>query len=467
MPRVQQNPYLAAGFEPIQIEYDCASLDIDGAMPAELDGTFYRIGPNPQFEPRGAYNPLQGDGMVHAFRISRGRVAYRNRWVRTRRWLAEREAGRALFGTSGDPADDDPSVAGVRTDGAANTNLVWHAGRLLALEEGHGPIEIDPSGLDTLGGWSFEGRLPRNMTAHPKIDPVSGEMWFFANLPRGRLDGQIALFAADAAGQIVRAETIQGPFPALIHDFALTEDFVIVPIFPVTLSLERAKAGRPAIAWEPEQGVHVAVVPRNGGAGDVRWFTAPVGMAWHVLNAFNDGGRIVLDLCVQDAPMFPATEGTPPDPSRATQRLTRWTLDWSQSAAITAERVSDLRCEYPRIDDRRTGLRHRFGYVACFGGPGSPDPFHRGVGRIDLETGEASLFDAGPACAMGEPVFAPARAGAAEGEGWVLASAFDEAKGVGGLMVFNAEAIADGPIARAHLQHRMPVGFHAQWRPAS
>src|SRR5207253_3137602 len=126
--------FLSGGFEPLREEYDIADLEIEGAIPAALDGTFYRIGPNPQFEPRGRYNPLQGDGMVHAFTLRSGRARYRNRWVRTRQWTAEHAAGRALHATSGDPREADPSVAGQPTDGAANTNLVRHGGRLLALE---------------------------------------------------------------------------------------------------------------------------------------------------------------------------------------------------------------------------------------------------------------------------------------------------------------------------------------------
>jgi carotenoid cleavage dioxygenase-like enzyme len=144
---------MSKGFEPIGLECDYANLVVEGEIPADLDGSFYRIGPNPQFAPRGNYNPLNGDGMVHAFHVRDGRVAYRNRWVRTEQWTLEHAAGRSLFGTSGVPADSDPSVAGIRTDGVANTNIVWHGNKLLALEEGHGPIELDPRSLATIGRW--------------------------------------------------------------------------------------------------------------------------------------------------------------------------------------------------------------------------------------------------------------------------------------------------------------------------
>src|SRR5882757_2369592 len=136
------HPYLSKGYEPLRTECERMHLEIEGELPAGLAGTFYRVGPSPQFEPRGTYNPLNGDGMVHAFAIQGGRVSYRNRWVRTERWKREQAAGRALFGTTGNPADSDPSVARVPTDGVANTNIVWHANTLLALEEGNVPFAI-------------------------------------------------------------------------------------------------------------------------------------------------------------------------------------------------------------------------------------------------------------------------------------------------------------------------------------
>jgi carotenoid cleavage dioxygenase-like enzyme len=467
MHRRVSEPYLSGGFEPIRMECDYGWLDVEGRLPAALDGTFYRTGPNPQFPPRGAYNPLQGDGMVHAFHISGGQVSYRNRWVRTRRWRLEREAGRALFGTSGNPADSDPAVLGMATDGGANTNIVWHGGRLLALEEGHAPIELDPSTLETRGVLSFEGRLARNMTAHPKIDPETGQLWLFANMPGGGVSAEITVHAADAAGLLVRTERIEGPFPALIHDFAVTRDFVILPIFPVTVSLERLRAGGPPIAWEPDRGVHVAVIPKAGSSRDARWFEAPTGMAWHVLNAFNDGPQITLDLCVQEAAMFPSADGRAPDERLATQRLARWSWDWTKGDTITAELLDELRCEYPRIDERRSGLGHRFGYAACLGGPGSGDPFHRGLARFDLVSGERQVFSAGERCAVGEAVFVPARSDAPEGEGFLLSCIFDERSGVSHLAVFDASRLADGPIARARLQHRVPMGFHSAWKPGA
>ena len=158
------------------------------------------------------------------------------------------------------------------TDGVANTNLIWHANKLLALEEGHGSDRAGSCVARDDRPWSFDEKLPRNMTAHPKIDPDSGEMIFFANFPTGRITSDIEFYLANAAGELVRSQSIHGPFPALVHDFAMTKDFVISAMCPVTVSIKRAMAGGPLIAWEPEKGTHVGIMPRNGGAEAVRWF---------------------------------------------------------------------------------------------------------------------------------------------------------------------------------------------------
>jgi len=461
----EAHPYLSRGFAPIRFECDYADVPVEGDVPRALCGTFYRIGPNPQYAPRGEYNPLQGDGMIHAFRITDGRVSYRNRWVRTQQWTRERTAGRALFATSGNPRDADASVRGAATDGVANTNVVWHAGRLLALEEGHAPIDIEPDTLATVGGWSFDGDLPANMTAHPKIDPETGEMVFFANFPGRDFSGALDVFVVDARGRIARRETIRGPFPALVHDFAIAGRFAVVAFCPVTVSIARLRAGGPPLAWEPDLGTAVAVVDLER-AGDVRWFTGPARMAWHTANAQFDGDAIVLDVCEQTAPAFPLADGTMPTERLLEQRLSRWTLDLSGSGAFVPMRQSEVVCEYPRIDERRLGRAYRFCFVATGGGPGTADPFHRALGRFDHATGAVSVFHAGARCAVSEPTFVARSAGAAEGEGYLLATIYDEERNASCLAVLDAERLEEGPIARAHLDHRVPVGFHGAWRAA-
>lgn len=189
-------------------------------------------------------------------------------------------------------------------------------------------------------------------------------------------------------------------------------------------------------------------------------------MVWHLMNAFNDSDRIVVDVCQQEVPGFPFADGRLTDHRRATQFLTRWEFDWSKPGRFSVERLSNERCEYPRIDERRTGSNYRHGYVACIGGPGSDDIFHRGIGHFDHVIRRMKIYTAGQRFAMAEPVFVPKQEGSGEGEGegYLLTNVFDEDRNASHLAVFDAEQIESGPIARAHLGHRVPVGFHGNWR---
>jgi carotenoid cleavage dioxygenase len=159
---------------PIPMECDAPFLKVVGELPRELNGTLYRNGPNPQFDAPGAHW-FVGDGMLHAFHLENGRASYRNRWVRTPKWQAEHDAGRALFGGFGRKLPDAPAST-IQDGGVANTNIIFHGGRLLALEEGHPPTEIEPGTLATRGYCNYGGSIAGPFTAHPKIDPVSGRL---------------------------------------------------------------------------------------------------------------------------------------------------------------------------------------------------------------------------------------------------------------------------------------------------
>ncbi len=221
------NPYLSGNFSPVHHEV-AMDLEVRGRLPRELNGVFYRNGPNPQFEPRGQYHWFSGDGMVHAFFLEDGRVRYRNRYVRTPKWRLEHAAGRALFGGF-DPRAADPSAAG-QDGGVANTNIVWHAGRLLALEEGHAPTAMDPETLETLG--YVEG-YRGNVTAHPKIDPKTGEMVWFAYGVGSPLSATVSYGVTDAGGSVVRRDDFKAPFSSMVHDFLVTERHALFPILPL------------------------------------------------------------------------------------------------------------------------------------------------------------------------------------------------------------------------------------------
>jgi carotenoid cleavage dioxygenase-like enzyme len=164
------NPFLRGYYAPVNTEADAAHLHITGEVPKELCGTLYRNGPNPQFAPRGPYHWFGGDGMIHAFHIENGNVSYKNRWVRTPKWEIEHQEGEGLSGTFGNPRYTDPRVFALNST-IANTNIVWHAGKLLALEEAHAPFALDPATLLPKGYETYGDKLVGPFTAHPKFDP--------------------------------------------------------------------------------------------------------------------------------------------------------------------------------------------------------------------------------------------------------------------------------------------------------
>jgi carotenoid cleavage dioxygenase-like enzyme len=451
------NPSLTDNFTPIGMECDAPHLPVLGELPRDLNGTLFRNGPDPQFAPPdGAqHHWFLGDGMIHAFTISDGRTSYRNRWVRTAKWQAENAAGQALvsgFGASNDAFAD---------EGLANTNVVWHAGRLLALEERHLPIELDPATLATRGVQSLGGGLQGPFTAHPKTDPVTGELTFFGYAADGDLSTGMTYGTIGADGRVTRFERFQAPYSSMVHDFIVTRRHVLFPILPLSGSMARAQAGGPPYAWEPDLGGYIGLILREQGVASLRWFQMESCYVFHVLNAWEeDSGRIVADVMQYDEPpLFPRADGAPSGDTHA--RLVRWTLDPNAATdAITRILLDDMIGEFPRIDDRRTGLRNRFG---AFAGRSHPEAGLDSIAWLDLAAGQRTVFTLPAGDGISEPVFVPRNETAAEGDGWLLGVVWRAQERRSDLIVLDTADIAHGPIATVALSHRVPFGFHGNW----
>ena len=461
------HPNLQGGFAPIHMECDAPDLVVEGEVPRELHGAFFRNGPNAQFAPRGDYHLFAGDGMVHGFYLENGKVSYRNRYVRTVKYNKEHAAGEALFSAM-NPADADPSVVGVETDGLANTNVIWHGGKLLALEEAHAPFELDPNTLESVGPWTFGGKLKGPMTAHPKIDHETGEMLFFGYNADGTISEHMSFHVVDRDGNLTRSETFVAPYAAMVHDFMVTRDHVIFPIMPLTGSMDRAMSGGPVYAWEPDKGVHIGIMPRAGSVADMRWFRGDPSFVFHPMNAHTSGDIVSCDVCeFEEAPLFPTVDGRPGDPTKAVPRLTRWTFDLGRNTDdYRTELLDELPCEFPRLDERFTGQEYRYGYFACDNNPEFQVGGFNGIGRVDHKTGRNEVYDVGVGCATNEPVFVPTSENAAEGEGYLMANVYDENRKATHLVILDAENVTAGPLAKAYLDHRVPFGFHGNWCPA-
>lgn len=464
------NPFFRGYYAPLTMECDAPDLPVIGELPAELRGTLYRNGPNPQFAPRGRHHWFVGDGMLHAFTIADGRVAYRNRWVRTPKWELEHREGRSLQGELGNPQSSDPRLAELKST-VANTNVVWHGGRLLALEEQHAPFEVDPATLMPRGYHDFDSRLQGPMTAHPKIDPVNGEMVFFGYCAAGPLTPDIRLHVADREGRLRRSEHLVAPYTSMIHDFVVTQRHLIVPVFPLTGSMERAQSGRPPYAWEADKPTMIGILPRNGGPAELRWFEGEACYVFHPMNAFDtDDGLVVCDMMkYPHAPLFPDPDGRPVSPQSPAATLVRWTFDPRHpERGYREQTLCTQPGEFPRLDERHATRPYRHGYFATEVVTAASDgqAERGGLAHIDVQTGTLRRWqpDAGDFC--GEPIFVERSADAPEGDGWLLSVVYRANENRSDLAVFDARAVDAGPIAVAQLSHRVPAGFHGNWRAA-
>jgi carotenoid cleavage dioxygenase len=453
--------YLKGNFAPVRTEDDF-ELQVWGELPRGLNGVLYRNGANPQFEPRERdYHWFSGDGMIHAFAVEDGRVRYRNRWVRTPKWLEENAAGRALYGGF-NPMEAEESVRGKDSGGVANTNIVLHAGRLLALEEGHAPFELEPRTLEPRGYYDLGGKV----TAHPKTDPATGEMIFFAYSDEpGFFSPKVSWGVADRDGRLLRRETIETPYCSMIHDFMVTERHVLLPVLPLTGCIKRAMSGLPAFAWDPGQPAQVGVMRRDQGAASLRWFTTDACYVFHVMNAYETEDAIVADVMRYDsAPLFPLADGRRGEKSAA--YMVRWTFDLTGATETIKETpLDDLAGEFPRFDERLSGAAYRHGWFAgSVRRPGTA--VADSLAHIDVATTRRTDFILPEGDATSEPVFVPAGPDAPEGEGWLLAVVHRGEADVSELLVFDAQDLASGPRAGARLPRRVPHGFHGNWASA-
>ena len=287
-----------SGFSaPSRFEADVFDLElVQGEVPKALNGTFFRVQPDPVWPPKmGRDIPLYGDGQVTAFRFENGVVDFKCRYVRTDKFEAERKARKALYGVYRNPYTDDPSVKGL-SRGTANTTMIWHGGKLLALKEDSHPVEMDPITLETKGSWDFHGALTgETFTAHPKIDPLTGQLIAYGYEAKGLGTLDIAVYTVDRSGELAREEWMEAPYGCMIHDFGVTRDHILMPITPLWTNIEQIKAGGPHYSWDSQKESQLGVFSRDAGPSDLRWFTGPTCHSTHTLNAFDDGRKVHYD----------------------------------------------------------------------------------------------------------------------------------------------------------------------------
>lgn len=467
--------------EPFRFEGELFDLEVEGEIPAELDGTFYRVGPDQQFPPKmGDANPFNGDGIVTAFRFKNGHVDLQHRYVRTHRFNAERAARRGLFGDYRNPFTDDTSVKGIQRT-VSNTNVVPHNGILLAMKEDGPPYAMDPYTLETKELWDWNGQMTATtFTAHPKIDPHSGDLVGYAYAAKGEASKDIAYYTFDKHGKKTREIWFQGPHAAMIHDCGISENYIVLPIIPQLMDLERIKRGGILFQWESTVDQVYVVIPRNGDAKDIRYFRARNAFPGHVINAFDEGGKVYLDLPVVNDNVFwffPDAKGETPAPQTLRTQIVRWCFDMnSKSNTPTAKVISAISAEFPHVDDRYIGRPYRYAFMQA---TDSTKPYNaEKAGPImgfffntyltmDMSTGKSKSWFAGDTSSTQEPIFAPKDANSPEGVGYVMGVVNRRAEHRSDLVILDAQHMDAGPVATIKLPVRLKYGIHGNWVPGS
>lgn len=476
-----QTPYFIGLNEPVGREVAFTGLEVEGTIPAEVRGSFYRAVPDPAFPPKFADDhTLSGDGMVSRLSINPdGSVDFAMKFVETARHKAEKELGRARFGKYRNPYTDDADVQGVdRT--VANTTPVWHAGKLLMAKEDGLPYRVDPRTLETIGRYDFGGALKsETMTAHVRVDPATGEMFFYGYEADGLASTKVAYCVVGADGQLKSEQWFDAPYCAMMHDFTISENYALFPIYPTTADLDRLKAGGEHWHHHPELDSWLGVMPRYGDVSEIKWFKGPKGVfCYHMMNAWEDAdGLLHFDQCLSNTNAFAfirEPSGIHMQPWEIQGGLTRWTVDPRGAAGDVAESVIGPPGDFPVIPAAKQGRRYSTGFMLTMNPDRQGPPVFGGpvlamfdmLVRLDgMDTPTPQITQAlpmQPGWCYNEPLHVPS----AEHEGWLI-TFVDHQTGENTFehfaWILEAGAIGKGPVASIRIPTRLRPQVHGWW----
>ena len=419
--RFPETPAFTGFNEPRRIQAVVDDLVVSGEVPQALSGTLYRNGPDPRYSPLlGDDINWNGDGLVTMWRFDDGHVDFRCRYVETEKFGLERKARKALFGAYRNPLTDDASVQGL-TFTTANTSVYMHAGKLLAVKEDGLPYRLDPDTLETLGRYDYAGAIrSQTTTAHPKIDPINGELLAIGYEASGVVSLDVSIHRVAPDGTLANEQFLQLPRVAFIHDWAVTAEHLVLPVMPTTTSLEVLEAGK-GFRWvhDPSRETMFGILRRGAPVESIRWFRGPgSGGGGHFLNAYTDGSKVIVDGFHSDRAQFPYvanTDGSPFDPRASTPHLSRWTFDLAAEGEHFALETlfPDDFMEMPVVDSRYATRRHTAGFAVVLD-RSKPSIVQGTLGlgwntlvKVDVERRSSERWYVGDNTTCQEPVFVP------------------------------------------------------------
>ncbi|MGB1141063.1 MAG: carotenoid oxygenase family protein [Halioglobus sp.] len=461
-------PYLQGNYAPVLEECSFdegeGGLRVEGEIPHGLTGAFMRNGPNIAWQPNHYVYPADGDGMVHAVYFRDGRVHYRNRWVRTAGFQVEETLGRSCYGSVGRiymPDEETLAAGGPPSPmkNLANTNIVYHGEKLMALWEVGNAYALN-NDLSTVGEWDYYGALVPGdgLTAHPKICGRTGELVTCTQ----RWDAPYyTLRIMDRTGRQTLSKVVDMPDRAVMHDMQVCGDYVVIFYPPAFTDLEAAMTGGDPFVWRGDEPTRICAIPRDGG--EPVWFEKSTFFSWHFTNGFQDGDKLYVDYIWMARPAVALDPNSQVE--RQTRNFHRMTLNL-RTGEVTDEKLGPTYCEFGRADDRRCGLRYRYGYAAASSSDEWDGPNHayNGVIRYDLESGASSFYDHGEGASAGEPVHVPDSNSEREEDGYLMSYVTHPDEGAF-LSIMSAGDLERGPLAKVYIPTRVPNGFHANWMP--
>ena len=466
------NPYLEGVWTPVHDEVVADDLEVIGEIPKDLNGVYLRNGPNPKYQPRGRYHVFDGDGMLHGIEFRKGKVTYRNRWVRTAGLGMEDQAGRAIWPGLIDRPDRSLEVAWGSDHflkDVSNTDVVIHNGQALSTfyQCGEGYL-LDPRTLQSRGRLDLKSMGIRSLSAHSWVDDNTGELLFFDYSTQ---QPYMSYGVISPTGELKHHVPVELPGARLPHTLAFTENYTILMDLPLFWDPELMKNDIHKVTFFPELPSRFGVIPRYGAADSIRWFEAEPCYIYHISNAWEDGDEIIMDGCRMQTPEPPPI---PDDASasdisrllawgRLDARLHRWRFDLT-TGETREEWRDDRYSEFPMANGRYWGRKTRYAYHMEISQTNVTLQM-TGLIKYELDTGNAEVHNFKPGCYGSETPFAPRDGATDEDDGYLVTFVTDAADRSSELQIFDAQQVAAGPVGRVKLPVRVPPGFHACWGP--